>query len=375
MVERRSAAEPGAGTGGSSLTSVGAGCAAVVGPADVDGALAAGAFDGRLDDVELDVFAWIEHPAMLTATTTVANAEVRRRADGGIRDPVPWTAEGTHSAGVGEGTSARRRIVGNNHCVRDRVKAWVVGTPLEAPARSVARRLRPPAPLSPAQQLNRAYDEQTAKVISRVLRHDSNCIDVGCHEGVILDQMLRCAPDGSHLAFEPLPDLAAGLREKYLGDGRVTVHEMALGDEQGHTTFCHVVTNPGYSGLRRRHYDREGEQVVEIEVDVARLDDLVPDDRAIDLVKIDVEGAELGVLLGGKRLLARCRPHVVFEHGLGGADCYGTRPEQVFDLLGDCGLSISLMADWLGDGAVLARDQFVDEFDSARNYYFLAHPA
>jgi FkbM family methyltransferase len=255
------------------------------------------------------------------------------------------------------------------------MKQWVVGTPLEAPARSVLRQLRSEPQLTPAQQLNRAYDEQATRVISRVTRRESCCIDVGCHQGLILDQMLRCAPAGSHLAFEPLPNLAAGLREKYRGDDRVSIHETALGDEQGRVTFCHVVTNPGYSGLRRRHYDREGEEVVEIDVTVERLDDLVPTDTRIDLVKIDVEGAELGVLRGGNDLLARCRPHVIFEHGIGGADCYGTRPEQVFDLLDACGLSLSLMADWLDDGAPLSRDQFVDEFDSGRNYYFLAHPA
>jgi FkbM family methyltransferase len=266
-------------------------------------------------------------------------------------------------------------VVGNNQRVRARMRRWVVGTPLEAPARSVVRLLHPAPPLSLAQQLNRAYDEQTVQVISRVSRRDSCCIDVGCHHGVILDQMLHCASTGSHLGFEPLPDLAAGLREKYRDDPRVTIHETALGDEEGRTTFCHVVTNPGYSGLRRRHYDHDGEQVVEIEVNVARLDDVVPGGAQIDFVKIDVEGAELGVLRGGRGLLARCRPHIVFEHGVGAADFYGTRPEQVFDLLDECDLSVSLMANWLDGGPRLSREQFVDEFDSGRNYYFLAHPA
>jgi FkbM family methyltransferase len=255
------------------------------------------------------------------------------------------------------------------------MKRWVAGTPLEGPARSVVGLWRSPPALSRAQQLNRAYDEQATRVISRVTRPDSRCIDVGCHQGVILDQMLRCAPDGSHIAFEPLPELAAGLREKYRGDDRVTIHEIALGEEEGRATFCHVVTNPGYSGLRRRHYDREGEEVVEIDVAVARLDDVVPAETRIDLVKIDVEGAELGVLRGGSELLAHWRPHVVFEHGIGGADCYDTRPEQVFDLLDATRMSISLMTDWLDGDAPLSRDQFVDEFDSGRNYYFLAHPA
>ena len=76
-------------------------------------------------------------------------------------------------------------------------------------------------------------------------------------------------------------------------------------------------------------------------------------------------------------MLRRNRPFVVFEHGLGAADCYGTRPEQVFDLLSDCGLRVSLMKDWLEHGSARAftRAAFAEEFDTGRNFYYLAHPA
>ena len=42
------------------------------------------------------------------------------------------------------------------------------------------------------------------------------------------------------------------------------------------------------------------------------LDNLIssPD---VDVIKIDVEGAELGVIRGGKRVLSGCRPLVMFE--------------------------------------------------------------
>jgi hypothetical protein len=148
-----------------------------------------------------------------------------------------------------------------------------------------------------------------------------------------------------------------------------------LSDTAGETTFQHVVSNPGYSGLLRRRYDRPEEEVVEIRVRLARLDDLVAANAPIRLVKIDVEGAELQVLRGAAAMLRRDRPFVVFEHGQGAADCYGTRPEQVFDLFAECGLRLSLMGDWLAGGrSALSREAFVDEFDAARNYYFLAHP-
>ena len=51
------------------------------------------------------------------------------------------------------------------------------------------------------------------------------------------------------------------------------------------------------------------------------------------------------------------------------------RGEQVYDLLHEeLGLEISVMADWLEDGAPLSRDELVDQFVNNVNYYFLAHP-
>ncbi len=247
--------------------------------------------------------------------------------------------------------------------------ASLLGTKQPAPAAA------PPAGAAGV-DMNTLYDAQTAAIMERVLERRSNCVDVGCHQGAILDVMLRLAPEGRHFAFEPLPHMFAALKAKYAGRGNVELHELALSDASGETTFQHVVSNPGYSGLLRRHYDRPDEQVVEIRVKLARLDDVLPRDVGIRLVKVDVEGAELQVLRGAQEMLRRSRPFVVFEHGRGAADCYGTRPEHVFDLFDGCGLNLSLMGDWLeaGAGRKLSREAFVDQFDAGRNYYFLAHP-
>jgi hypothetical protein len=113
---------------------------------------------------------------------------------------------------------------------------------------------------------------------------------------------------------------------------------------------------------------------VETQVRIVRLDDVLDADVPIRLVKIDVEGAELQVLRGGEALLSRWRPHIVFEHGLGAADKYGTRPEEVYDLLTGWGLQISLLHQWLKGKPPLSRDDFVRQFDQALHYYFLAHP-
>jgi hypothetical protein len=137
-----------------------------------------------------------------------------------------------------------------------------------------------------------------------------------------------------------------------------------------------VVSNPAYSGLRRRRYDSPDERVEQIVVRTERLDDVVPRDMPLHFVKVDVEGAELQVFRGAVATLRAHRPVVVFEHGLGGADYYGTRPGDVHDLLaGDCGLRLFVMADWLAHGGpALGREAFCEQFSSGRDYYFMAAP-
>lgn len=206
----------------------------------------------------------------------------------------------------------------------------------------------------------------------RVLAPGDAALDIGANEGSILQSIVAVSPSGAHHAFEPIPHLAASLRERFPS---VTIHECALAAEPGESTFHHVVTNPGYSGLRRRRYDREGEQVELITVQVRRLDDVIPDDLPIRFVKIDVEGGELGVLQGGRGVLTRHRPIVVFEHGLGGSDYYGTSPHDVADLFDSVDYRVTLMESWLRGGADLSRDAFAEEFATCRDYYFLAHPA
>lgn len=263
--------------------------------------------------------------------------------------------------------------------MKERLKKMVAGTWLEPLARRIRSRLpggAPPAPGDPAAR-NRVYDIQTRAVMERVLRRSSNTVDAGCHEGVILREALRLAPDGTHFAFEPLPGFHRDLERAFANAPGARIFDYALSDVRGEAAFHHVVSNPGYSGLRRRRYDRAGEDVVEISVRTELLDNVIPEHAPIDFIKVDVEGGELQLLRGAVHTIRTRRPVIVFEHGLGAADRYGATPEAMHDLLADeCGLRLFLMSDWLaGDGAnALDRDRFCEHFHRGTHYYFLAAP-
>ena len=240
---------------------------------------------------------------------------------------------------------------------------------LRALARRAERRLA-----AGAIDRNTYYDTLTALVMARVVRPDAVCLDVGCHAGDLLAMMVAFAPGGRFHGFEPLPAFHARLVREFPGPA-FRFHRVALSDAAGTSTFNHVTSNPAYSGLLRRRYDRPHETEESIEVQTARLDDVLRAEGVdrVDFIKIDVEGAELRVLRGAVDTLARHRPYIVFEHGLGAADWYGTRPQQVHALLAAQGLSVSRLADWLGGRPALDERGFAAAFDGG-DYYFLAHP-
>ena len=209
--------------------------------------------------------------------------------------------------------------------------------------------------------------ELLVALLEEVLEPDSDCLDVGAHAGSILREMVRVAPRGRHVAWEPLPAFAAGLREAFPG---VEVREAALGDSAGTRVFAHVLGDPGWSGFLARPTPSQS-PVEELTVTVERLDDALPDGVRPAFVKIDVEGAEEEVLLGALETLRRHRPLVAFEHGLGSADVYGTTPGRIHDLLcGQLGYEIYGLD---GDGPYEV-DRFAEIFASGQRVNFVARP-
>jgi len=205
--------------------------------------------------------------------------------------------------------------------------------------------------------------ELTNAMLRAVLRRDTNCIDVGANRGVFLEKFVQLAPNGRHIAIEPIPYHAEVLAKRYPG---VEVLECALSNRTGEATFFHVPDRDAWSGLERQQYPN-GEEPVEIRVSIRRMDDVVDPDRPVGFIKIDVEGAEFEVLQGATETLKRWRPTVLFEHAKLHNANYGTTPQMIFDLIaGECGLQIQDLTL----SRTYGRQEFVDIYERshASNY-------
>jgi FkbM family methyltransferase len=211
----------------------------------------------------------------------------------------------------------------------------------------------------------RSGEDTVRLLLAYTLASDADCIDVGAYAGDVLSEMVRLAPRGRQLAYEPLPELARSLAARFPS---VDVRAAALSDSAGEADFVHVVSNPAYSGLREREYPGR-ERLERIRVRTERLDDSLPGGFAPAFIKVDVEGAELQVFRGARETIARHRPTIFFEHGRGAADRYGTRSAQIYDLLvGETGLRLF---DEHGGGPY-SRDGFEALFDRPI-WNFVAH--
>jgi FkbM family methyltransferase len=204
-------------------------------------------------------------------------------------------------------------------------------------------------------------------LLSFALAEDANCIDVGAYRGVILAEMLRAAPRGKHIAYEPLPNMYEYLCQHFPG---ADIRHAAVCNQAGERSFTHLKRTPGHSGFSQRYFSqRQG--VETIRVRAVTLDQDLPADYVPALLKIDVEGAERLVLEGALTTLTRYKPIVVFEHGRRAADYYDTRPEQIYALLHDTvGLRIF---DMDGDWPYTLR-RFQDTFASNKHWNFVARP-
>jgi FkbM family methyltransferase len=202
-------------------------------------------------------------------------------------------------------------------------------------------------------------------ILAAALAADATYVDVGTNRGQLLADAVRVAPRAKHIAFEPIPELAAEVERAFPA---VDCRRLALGARSGEAEFCHFRDLDGWSGLRRNPEisDERGRPEF-IQVTVSTLDAELAG-LAPAVVKIDVEGAELEVLEGGRAVLSRARPVIIFESVAGRSTLYDSTPGAQWELLRELGYELFSVT---GDGPY-TRERFAH---SGGVVNWLARPA
>ncbi|MEY8838364.1 FkbM family methyltransferase [Cribrihabitans sp. XS_ASV171] len=207
-------------------------------------------------------------------------------------------------------------------------------------------------------------DQMMEALLERMIRRDWNCLDIGAHIGSVSYRFHLLAPEGGHAIIEASPEKAALLAQRFPD---TPVLQVAVSDNAGEVSFYENLDQPGYSSLSDR---ASRGRVREITVPARRLDDLFDADQHFDLIKIDVEGHEFAALTGGRALLERCRPIILFEAGAADdTDLETGQSERLFAYLTeDLGYAVFAVFDLYFDRPALSTELF----RSYRTYPFLA---
>lgn len=206
-------------------------------------------------------------------------------------------------------------------------------------------------------------DQLACTLMARLCQEGETFVDVGAHIGSVIAEVKYRCPNARIIAFEAIPEKAVNLRRKFPG---VTVHSCALADAEGKATFYVDEKQSGYSSLATR-----GDSGKAITVDLKSLDSVLGE-MDVHIIKIDVEGAELGVLRGAEQLVERCQPTIMFESGP--TDVLGYTKDKMFQWFDDRNYGLFAPNRIAHTGGPMTLDGFLDSHEYPRrttNYFAL----
>lgn len=158
-------------------------------------------------------------------------------------------------------------------------------------------------------------EEHFASQLREAVTDGSVCVDVGSHRGYMAGVMAAAGASVVH-CIDPNPENAARIRQVIELNPRLRfeVHELALADTDGREDFV-LMPSADMGKLSRSEFQASRANEGVTTVQVHRLDTLVAEGviPPPQVVKIDVEGAEVAVLDGARDVIKRYHPTLFIE--------------------------------------------------------------
>jgi len=194
-------------------------------------------------------------------------------------------------------------------------------------------------------------DRYERKYIREFLRPGKTAVDIGANIGVYTQFFSSLVTKtGRIYAFEPHPSNYMHLQENTRDHTNVTRIQAAVGNQNGEIKlFISSELNVDHCTFDRG----DGRQW--IKVPIISLDEYFPVGHHVDLIKIDVQGYELSVLQGAKRVLQENHDiQVLIEFWPYGFLKAGVDPSYVIELINLLGFEIRAISNLnLFDGSGL----------------------
>lgn len=210
---------------------------------------------------------------------------------------------------------------------------------------------------------HKSYEKYWTDIIKAYLQPGDTCLDVGANFGYYSLLMAKTVgQDGRILAIEPndgtLPKLKKNIEINGFGD-RINIHEVGASDRPSR---ANMANHDASSGLGYTETSETGG------IEMVRLDTLLSKNTdEIAVMKVDIEGCEVGALNGSLGLLTGPNPPVVLieynEEALSRQD--ESHPQKFWQFALDNGFTVMRRE---GD-AIVEKTDFSTAIDA--NYFFV----
>ncbi len=203
------------------------------------------------------------------------------------------------------------------------------------------------------------YNVILSEIYHKIIPKHSCVIDVGAHSGHFTKIFTDIVGEnGLVYAYEPNPKVYPWLLDHLSGHpnySKIRFLNCALSDKVNRNIEFFVAEDRlEESGLRCRSFNGPT-KINKVIVNTSTLDnELSLLERKINLIKIDVEGAEFSVLKGGNSIISKHKPIISFEFGLSSFSAYDVNPVDVYKFFY---FHNYIIFDLFG--SLLSEDQFV----------------
>lgn len=201
------------------------------------------------------------------------------------------------------------------------------------------------------------WEDDECDQLRALLEPGMTFVDVGAHVGFMTLLGARAVgPAGRVLAIEPAPSNFALLRANVMNNGLSNVEAVAAAalDRTGTVSLS---LSPFNTGDHRAYAVASTDTV---EVTALALDDVIPADVTVDVVKVDAQGTDHLAILGMRRTLAGSRSVLLVEFWPPGITESGADPLDVLGVYRDLGYEARVLGG-AEEGPPPAAQQVVDE--------------
>lgn len=158
-----------------------------------------------------------------------------------------------------------------------------------------------------------AFDSQSSNgefnIVTKLGSRIRLAVDGGANKGEWTQHLLARSPSARVVVVEPNPKNAAQLRQRFKGVIEISVREAALAGKPGHTWFS-ADEMIGTGAGKTMNQTKSGA----LEVTACTLREVVDSfglEAVVDFVKLDIEGDEMEVIIGAKKLFETGRLGIV----------------------------------------------------------------